>query len=139
VEEALLGALKFRAFEDAHTALIAARAVAGKVVVASNWDVSLEHVLEQLGLAPLLDGIITSARAGARKPSPQIFMEALAVAGVAPEHAVHIGDSVDEDVAGAVGAGITAVLVRRDGRPGPPGIATVSTLAEIPFERWSTP
>jgi putative hydrolase of the HAD superfamily len=139
VQQALLAALHFRAFEDARAALIAARAVAGKVVVVSNWDVSLTHVLEQLELAPLLDGVITSAAAGARKPSAQIFMDALALARVAPEHAVHIGDGLDEDVAGAVGAGLTPVLVRRDGRPGPPGIAVVSSLAEIPFERWSTP
>lgn len=139
VEEALLSSLHFRAFDDARAALVAARAAAGKVVVVSNWDVSLEHVLAQLGFAPLLDGIITSARVGARKPSSQIFIEALALAGVQPDHAVHVGDNVDEDVAGAVSAGIAPVLVRRDGRPGPPGVATVSALGEIPFERWSTP
>jgi putative hydrolase of the HAD superfamily len=137
VEEVLLGALRFRAFDDARPALIAARRVPARVVVVSNWDVSLKEVLERVGLTPLLDGVITSAGVGARKPSPQIFLDALAFAGVPPERAVHVGDSVSEDVAGAFGAGIAPVLLRRDGRPGPPGILTIATLAELRFDLWS--
>ncbi len=139
VEEVLLHSLRFRTFDDAEPALAAARSLPARVVVASNWDVSLQDVLERLDLAPLLDGVITSADAGARKPSPRVFRDALALVGVDPAHAVHIGDSIDEDVAGAIGAGIAPVLLRRDKRPGPPGIATISTLAELPFESWSSP
>ena len=39
--------------------------------------------LRALELEPLLDGIITSAEVGARKPAPAIFERALALAGVA--------------------------------------------------------
>jgi putative hydrolase of the HAD superfamily len=138
VEEVLLGALRFRAFEDARPALIAARRVPARTVVVSNWDISLEDVLARLGLTPLVDGVISSARVGTRKPSPEIFEAALALTGVPPQRAVHIGDSIEEDVAGAFGAGIAPVLLRRDGQPGPPGLTTISTLAELPFELWST-
>ena len=71
-----------------------------RVVVASNWDVSLHEVLERLELAPLLDGVVTSAEVGARKPDPAVFMRALALAGAATSDAVHVGDSVEEDVRG---------------------------------------
>jgi putative hydrolase of the HAD superfamily len=138
VEEVLLGALRFRAYEDARPALIAARRVPARVVVVSNWDISLEEVLERLGLAPLLDRVITSARVGTRKPAPEIFLQALTASAAPPERALHIGDSIEEDVAGAFGAGIAPVLLRRDGRPGPPGVTTISTLAELPFELWAT-
>jgi putative hydrolase of the HAD superfamily len=68
---------------------------------------------------------------GARKPSPEIFERALAVAEVASHEAVHVGDSLAEDVAGARAAGIEAVLIKRDGSPGPPGVRTVATLAAV--------
>ena len=46
----LLAALRFRAFPDAAPALAAARASGARVVVVSNWDVSLEEVLARVGL-----------------------------------------------------------------------------------------
>jgi putative hydrolase of the HAD superfamily len=129
--EALLASLRFAAFPDAEPALLAARARGQRLVVVSNWDISLQAVLDRLGLAPLLDGIVTSAQAGARKPSPAIFELALATAQVRQRDAIHVGDSIEEDVAGALGAGIEPVLIHRDGRPGPAGVRTIASLAEL--------
>jgi len=81
----LLEALHFSAFPDAAGALRWAHRLPARVVVVSNWDMSLEEVLARLGLAQLLDGIVTSAGAGARKPSAAIFARALELAGAAPE------------------------------------------------------
>jgi putative hydrolase of the HAD superfamily len=130
---ALLSSLRFTAFPDARTAITAVRTARPgvRVVVVSNWDVSLVEVLVRLELTPFLDGVVTSAGAGARKPDPAIFMQALAIAGVSPERAVHIGDSIDEDVVGARRAGITPILLRRDGAPGPAGVRTIASLAEL--------
>lgn len=130
--EALLASLRFRAYDDAAPALAGLRKRGLRLVVVSNWDVSLRTVLERVGLAPLLDGILTSAEVGARKPSPEIFREALKVAGADPPDAVHVGDSPGEDVAGALRAGIEPVLLRRD-RAGPSidGARTISSLAEL--------
>jgi putative hydrolase of the HAD superfamily len=128
---ALLASLKFSAFADARPALVKARSDGRRLVVVSNWDVSLHEVLERLELAPLLDGIVTSAGVGARKPAAVIFDRALAVAGMQPREAVHIGDSVDDDIAGARAAGIDAILVRRDGAAGPTGVRTIATLAAL--------
>jgi putative hydrolase of the HAD superfamily len=126
---ALLESLRFEPFSDVRPALASARAAGRRLVVVSNWDVSLNEVLERLGLAQMLDGIVTSAAVGARKPSPEIFEHALGVAGVAAHDAVHVGDSLAEDVVGARAAGIEAVLIKRDGEPGPPGVRTIATLA----------
>ena len=71
-------------------------------------------------------------RAGARKPAPEIFRRALALAGAAAGEALHVGDSVEEDVAGARSAGIEPVLLRRDGASGQAlGVRTISSLAEL--------
>jgi putative hydrolase of the HAD superfamily len=129
--EALLTSLRFRAFADAKPAIEAARASGLRVVVVSNWDVSLPEVLARVGLAPLLDGVVTSAQVGARKPSPTIFASALALAGVAPERAVHVGDSPAEDVDGARAAGIEPILISRQSRPAPHGVRTIASLAQI--------
>lgn len=128
---ALLASLQFEAFADARPTLTAARAAGRRLVVVSNWDASLHEVLARLELAPLLDGILTSAEVGARKPAAEIFARALERAGVRAAGAVHVGDSVAEDVAGARAAGIEPVLVRRDGRPGPDGVRTITTLSEL--------
>jgi putative hydrolase of the HAD superfamily len=130
--QALLASLRFSAFPDARDAILAARGRRERVIVVSNWDISLTAVLERVGLAPLLDGVLTSAGAGAHKPSPSIFRQALALAGTTAQRATHVGDSLEEDVGGARAAGIAAVLVRRGGEPGPPGVRTIASLAELP-------
>jgi putative hydrolase of the HAD superfamily len=129
--EALLASLRFSAFEDAGPALQAARERGLRLVVASNWDVSLPEVLRRVGLLDRLDGVVTSAGVGARKPDPRVFVEALHRAGVAPAEAVHVGDSPAEDVEGARAAGVRPVLLARDRRPGPAGVPTIASLAEL--------
>lgn len=137
VVEALLASLRFSAFADVRPALLAARVRGQRLVVVSNWDVSLHGVLRGLGLEPLLDAILTSAEAGVRKPAPAIFDRALALAGVSagreigPGDAIHVGDSLDEDVAGARAAGIEPVLMRRDGGEAVAGVPTISSLSEL--------
>lgn len=129
--EALLASLRFTAYPDVRPALVRARERRVRLVVASNWDVSLHGVLSGLALAPLLDGIVTSAEAGARKPAPAIFARALQLAGVRAGEAIHVGDSLEEDVAGARRAGIAPVLVRRDGTPGPPDVPAIARLTDL--------
>ena len=93
-----------------------------RLVVVSNWDASLHEVLARTGLAELVDGAVASAVLGAAKPDPAIFAAGLALAGVPAAGAVHAGDDLRADVAGARAAGLRAVLVARDGgvepRPG---------------------
>jgi putative hydrolase of the HAD superfamily len=117
---AMEGALRFSAYPDALGALALLRAQGRRLVVVSNWDVSLPAVLAATGVASAVDGVLSSARVGAAKPDPAIFHAALALAGVAAEQAVHVGDSPLQDVEGAKAAGVAAVLLRRADTPGAP-------------------
>jgi putative hydrolase of the HAD superfamily len=98
-------ALEFRAIRGVVEALAGLRARGLALAVVSNWDVSLHDRLEQLGLRPYFDAVVSSAEAGAGKPDPRIFEAALAQLGVQPERALHVGDS-SEDAAGAKAAGL---------------------------------
>jgi putative hydrolase of the HAD superfamily len=133
LREALLAGLRFRAFDEVPGVLRALRERGTRLVVVSNWDVSLHGVLRDTGLAGLLEGVLTSAEERISKPDPRIFERALALAGdVPPEETWHVGDDLVADVGGATAAGITPVLVDRDGSAGPaPGARTVRTLAEL--------
>lgn len=135
LRDALLGALRFAPYADAGPALAELRAAGHRLVVVSNWDVSLHDMLRATGLDALVDGAISSAEAGARKPAPGIFRRALALAGAPASRgtALHVGDSLRSDVAGALGAGLRAVLVARAGVPVelPAGVPVVTSLEGI--------
>jgi putative hydrolase of the HAD superfamily len=128
VEAAMLAAIRFRPYPEVPGVLRALRDRGTRLVVVSNWDVSLHGVLEQTGLAPLIDAVVTSAEFGAAKPDPAIFAHALELAGARAKDAVHAGDDVEADVHGARAAGIEPVLVARDGEPGPEGVRRIPTL-----------
>jgi putative hydrolase of the HAD superfamily len=136
--EAMLAALRFRAFPDALPLLRTLRARGMRVVAASNWDASLAEALERTGLAPYLDGSVSSAVVGAAKPDPAVFEAALEMAGCEAAEAFHVGDSPQADVDGARAAGIdVALLDRRAVLPDPPdGVPKLSSLAEVPSVIW---
>jgi putative hydrolase of the HAD superfamily len=122
----LVDAIRFDAYPDAVPALGELRDRGLRLVAVSNWDYALPRVLERCGLDGLLDGAVTSAGAGARKPDPAIFEPALALAGCGPDEALHVGDTAEEDVGGARAAGIRPLLLDRDGNGG-----DISSLTEI--------
>jgi putative hydrolase of the HAD superfamily len=127
---ALLASLRFRPYPEVPGALRALRDAGARLVVASNWDVSLHEVLDRTGLAPLVDGAVSSAEVGAAKPDPALFAAALEVAGADASDALHVGDSLEADVAGARAAGIEPVLVVRSG-VAPDGVRSVRSLDEL--------
>ena len=136
--EAMLAALRFRAFPDALPLLRTLRERGVRAVAASNWDASLPEGLERTGLAPYLDGAVSSAVVGAAKPDPAVFRAALELAGCEAGEAFHVGDSLQGDVEGARAAGVRVALLDRHGviaRP-PPGVPKLSSLDEVPSVIW---
>ena len=121
----MMSAIRFRPFADAAPALAAARGAGAATVCVSNWDCSLPDVLARCGLAQLLDGVVTSAGAGVRKPDPRIFADALKIAGCEPQDSLYVGDTPEEDGVAARAAGIDFLLLDRAGG------ADISSLGEI--------
>jgi putative hydrolase of the HAD superfamily len=124
---ALLASLRFRSYPEVPGVLRELGELGIARVVVSNWDVSLRGVLDDTGLAPLLDGIVISAEVGAAKPDPAIFERALAVAGVSPGEALHVGDTADADLAGARAAGVHGLHLDRS-RADPSALESLAGL-----------
>jgi putative hydrolase of the HAD superfamily len=127
----MLGALEFRAFPDVEPALRELRAAGARLVIASNWDCSLPDWLGPAGVLDLVDGVVSSAELGEAKPAPAVFLRALELAGAGPDEAVHVGDSLENDVEGARAAGIRPLLLSRGGEA-PAGVEVIRSLAELP-------
>jgi putative hydrolase of the HAD superfamily len=71
-------------------------------------------MLELVQLEPHFDSILSSEAAQSCKPDPSIFQEALRRAGCPPQEALFVGDSLQQDIAGANRVGLRSVLIWSD-------------------------
>ncbi len=60
-------------YPEAAATLLSLREAGLAIGVCSNWGWELDEFLDQMGLLELVDVSVTSARAGARKPHPDIY------------------------------------------------------------------
>ena len=109
-----------------------------EAVIVSNHVWRLPEIVRGLGAGAKFEGMVTSARVGARKPHPVIFQEALRLTSARPEEIVMVGDSLSADVAGGERAGMHGVYLNRQGDPrgrsAPEGVVTIRSLLDIPLE-----
>lgn len=124
----------FRLFPGAHELVRDLHARGLVVGVISNWSERLPALLAQLGLAAELDFVLASAIEQCEKPEPEIFLRALARAGVDASRALHAGDGLTRDVHGARALGILPLLVDRSGRAANVDFPRVRDLFEL--RRW---
>ena len=120
---------------DCQDTLAALRHASIHVQVVSNIDdEQFQPMLDSLGLRTALDAWTSSEEAGSCKPDPAIFHLALAKAGVSPDQALFVGDSISHDVLGPAVLGMhTAWLAPRPGAD-PGGCrpeAVIRTLGDV--------
>jgi len=109
----------FELYDEVPVVLRALAAGGLRIGLISNSHRCLESFQSHFELGGLIDATISSPDHGFMKPHPSIFSEALQRLGVQPSEALMVGDSVRDDVEGALGAGMHAVLVHRSGSPHP--------------------
>lgn len=103
------------------------------VGVISNWDERLPRLLDALGASSHFDFVLTSREVGVEKPAPLIFDRARELAGVSADaRAVHIGDSVRNDVVGAAAVGWEAVYAKSAAKRARLGAAERAALDAAP-------
>jgi putative hydrolase of the HAD superfamily len=120
-------------YDDTLDTLATLRARGRRLGIVSNWGSNLATLCAALGVGRYFDFVLTSAEFGAAKPDARLFHEALRRASVDGKDAVHVGDSVEEDVVGALSAGLSAVLLWRQRRPFPPAMRerSVRVIAQL--------
>ncbi|MEM3613127.1 MAG: HAD family hydrolase [Candidatus Bathyarchaeia archaeon] len=101
--------------EDARETVRRVKELGVKVVVVGNvvfWPGSYNRILlEKAGLSRFIDEQFYADELGVSKPKPDIFVKALSKLSVQPHEALHVGDSVFEDLVGAVLSHMNAVLI----------------------------
>jgi putative hydrolase of the HAD superfamily len=129
---------------DAAAALSALRTAGRRTGLLSNthWPRAVHHhFLQRDGLADLLDAEVYSSELGIVKPHPDAFHAALAAVGVDdPTRAVFVGDRPFDDIYGAKGVGMRAVLMPTSRVPTfevEPD-AVIESLSELPalLDEW---
>jgi len=122
-----------RPYDDALPALRASRGRFRIGLLSNTQSFNLEF-LRGFGLEPLLDATCLSCDEGRIKPDPLFFRAASARLGLPPSEVVMVGDSIEDDVMGALGAGLAAVHLDRKGEAttAPGAAARVRLLTELP-------
>ncbi|MBO0780298.1 MAG: HAD family hydrolase [Ktedonobacteraceae bacterium] len=90
---------------------------------------------ERCGLPNTFDVVVFAHDHSVRKPSPRLYEIALGQAGVTPGQAVHVGDSLLNDIVGAQAAGIYATWLNRYQQRNTTEIrpdAEIASLIELP-------
>jgi putative hydrolase of the HAD superfamily len=100
-------------FDDVAPALTDLAAKRLTLGLISNIEQDMTGTLTKLGLYTWLKTIVTSMDAGASKPRPEIFREALRQAGVKPAESIYVGDQYNVDIVGARVAGMKGILIDR--------------------------
>jgi putative hydrolase of the HAD superfamily len=80
-------------------------------VISNGITIKQYEKLVRLGLYHFFDSVITSQEAGVEKPDIAIFELAIKTMGCKAENSVMIGNSFNDDVLGAIDAGMSAVFL----------------------------
>jgi putative hydrolase of the HAD superfamily len=123
-----------RLYPDAVATVRSLRALGLKVGVLTNGTSELQRrKLQLLGLEDELDAVAISGEIGAAKPEREAYAAAVAMLGLEPAEVAMVGDHVENDVAGALAAGLgAAVWVERYPGELPEGARVARELAEVP-------
>jgi putative hydrolase of the HAD superfamily len=129
----------FELYDDVPPTLRELARVGIRVGLISNSHRCLESFQSYFELDGLVAGAVSSSEHGFMKPHPSIFLAAMQLMDVAPAEAVMVGDSVRQDVEGALRAGMRAVLLDRGERAPVQedalialGVPVIRSLTELP-------
>ena len=104
----------FELYDDVPDALAALRSAGLRIGLVSNSARDVREFARHHGLD--VDAGISSFHHGHTKPHASIFRAVLELLGVEPAEAVMVGDTIADDIEGALALGMRAILVDREGR-----------------------
>ena len=128
----------FELYDDVPDVLRQLTAAGIRIGLISNTHRCLASFQSHFELQGLISATVSSSDHGLMKPHPSIFAAALQLVGVGAQEAMMVGDSVRQDVEGALRSGMHAILLHRGEGPhaAEPELASrvrvIHTLHELP-------
>ncbi|HJM88690.1 MAG TPA: HAD family hydrolase [Dehalococcoidia bacterium] len=122
---------EYALFDDTIPALQRLGSSGVQSIIVSNHIWRLPEIVRALGIGSMLEGVVTSARIGYRKPHPEVYATAVRLAGCAPSEVLFVGDNPSHDVDGPIAAGMRTALLDRDGSDG--RADAIRTLLDVPL------
>ncbi|TDD59442.1 HAD family hydrolase [Kribbella antibiotica] len=122
----------WRLFDDAVPAVRRVRAAGLQAVIFTNGNSAhQQQKIDRFGLTAEVDRFISAEDLPAGKPDPRAFQQALSLLDIEPDQALMVGDSLTNDVHGALAAGLGAVLLARSGQHADVGVRRIASLDEL--------
>jgi HAD superfamily hydrolase (TIGR01549 family) len=123
----------FGLYDDVLPCLDALRAAGVRMALLSNaLGHGVEEIVAHFALDDYMDAAVSSLETGAVKPAPRMFSTLFGLLGVSARDAVMVGDSMEDDVDGALACGCPAILLDRSGRRRDLPVPRIESLAELP-------
>ena len=129
----------FNLYDDVVPVLEQLKTAGVRVGLISNSHRCLASFQEHFELGAMVSAAVSSSDHGFMKPHESIFRAAMELAGAVPAESLMVGDSVRQDIEGALAAGMAAVFLHRADQPHPDqqrlaeqGVPTISSLADLP-------
>jgi HAD superfamily hydrolase (TIGR01549 family) len=120
----------FELYDDALQAIDELHHDGFKVGLLSNSARNLSDFVVHHGLT--VEAVLTSRDHGKTKPHETIFRRMLELLDVLPDEALMIGDTVEDDIDGALAIGMRALLIDREGRyPGRDSLPDLRNLRSV--------
>ncbi|MEI6726530.1 MAG: HAD family hydrolase [Actinomycetes bacterium] len=123
----------FGLYEDVLPCLDALKAAGIRMALLSNaLGHGVEEIVAHFALDDYMAAAVSSLDTGAVKPAPRMFSTLFGLLGISAADAVMVGDSLEDDVNGAIACGCPAVLLDRSGRRRDLAVPRLQSLAELP-------
>lgn len=105
-----------RLFEDTIPVLTSLREAGLCLGIVTNGYATTQHSkIARHCLRPHVDFVVVSEEVGVHKPDPVIFETAVSLAKAEPSQTLFVGDTLVNDIEGALGAGLQGILVDPSG------------------------
>ncbi|WP_162893294.1 HAD family hydrolase [Microbacterium halotolerans] len=128
----------WRAFPEAREVLASVRRAGLRVGVLTNGaEAQQNEKLSAIGLAEAVDVVCTSEGIGVHKPDAHAFDTLAGGLGTSPGECLFVGDNPFQDVEGARGAGMRALLIARDASDPNDLTAVLEVLGLAMSEPWT--
>jgi putative hydrolase of the HAD superfamily len=100
-------------------------------LITNGFNGVQQDKVKNAGLCKYFNVVLTAETAGIKKPAPQIFHQALEMAGATVENSIMIGDSYEADIKGAQNVGLSTIWFHTTDQEIPENEIVVHRLKDI--------